>query len=263
MGVSIRRQAILDILDEKEEVNTDYLSKKLRVSRPTIYRDLIILEAEGYLKKTTNGAIKVNDLLIEKGGYFSAGLKVDLNEKKAVARKALEFIKSGETLIMDAGSINYLLAREINKTNLTNINIIASNVITQLALVQHKDKYIRVFATGGLIKDGCASTAGDFSEYLLNDLIADKVFLTTKGIDLSGNLTEYDYGECIMKKKFLEKSKTKVILTQSQKFGKVGIYHVSNLSSFDYIITDSGISKKPEFLNFIKDLGVNLIVVKV
>ena len=122
---------------------------------------------------------------------------------------------------------------------------------------------MRVFATGGLIKDGCASTGGDFSENLLNDLIADKVFLTTKGIDLSGNLTEYDYGECVMKKRFLEKSKTKILLTQSQKFGKVGIYQVSNISDFDIIITDSGINRQHEFLNLIKKTNINLEIVKV
>lgn len=262
MNGSARRQSILDFLDEKEEVSTDFLAKKLKVSRPTIYRDLLILEGEGYLKKTTNGAIKINDFLIEKDGYFSVGLKVDLNEKKAVAKKALEFIKSGDTLIIDAGSINYLVAREINKSSLTNINIITSNVITQLALVQHKDKYIRVFATGGLIKDGCASTAGDFSENLLNDLIADKVFLTTKGIDINGNLTEYDYGECVMKKRFIEKSKTRILLTQSQKFGKVGIYHVSNISDFDIIVTDQGINRQPEFLELVKKMDKNLVIVR-
>jgi len=263
MNGSARRQIILDYLDEKEEISTDFLAKELKVSRPTIYRDLILLEKEGYLKKTTNGAIKINDFLIEKNGYFSTGLKVDLNEKKAIAKQALEFLKSGETIIIDAGSINYLVAREINKSNLTNVNIIASNVLTQLTLVQHKDKFVRVFATGGLIKDGCASTAGDFAENLLNNVIADKVLFTTKGIDMNGNLTEYDYGECVMKKRFLEKSKMKILLCQSQKFGKVGIYQVANLSDFDVIITDSGINKHHEFLNLIKKLNVNLTITKI
>jgi DeoR/GlpR family transcriptional regulator of sugar metabolism len=263
MNGSVRRQAILDFLDEKEEVTTDFLAEKLKVSRPTIYRDLIILEGEGYLKKTKNGAIKVNDFLIEQNGYFSVGLKINLNEKKAIARKALDFIKSGETIIIDAGSINYLLAREINKLDLININIITNNVITQLALVQHKDKYVRVFATGGLIKDGCACSPGDFSDHLLNDLVADKVFLTTKGIDLNGNLTEYDYGEAIIKKRFIEQSKMKILLTQSQKLGKVGIYKIANLSEFDVLITDSGISKQPQFLNLIKKLKIDLVIAKI
>ncbi len=263
MNGPARRQIILEYLDEKEEVNTDYLVKKLKVSKPTVYRDLIILENEGYLKKTKNGAIKINEFLIEKDGYFSIGLKVNLNEKKAIAKKASEFLKSGETIIIDAGSINYLLAREINKSNLMNINIITNNIITQLILVQHKNKFMRVFATGGLIKDGCSSAAGDFTEFLLNDVIADKVILTTKGIDMNGNLTEYDYGECAMKKRFLEKANTRILLTQSQKFGKVGIYNVANLKDFDMIITDSGIKKHNEFLDKFKSMDIDLIITKI
>lgn len=82
-----RRQVILDYIDEMDEVNTSFLSEKLSVSRPTIHRDLSILEKEGYLKKTTNGAIKINDFLIEKDSYFSLGLKVDTKEKKAIAKR--------------------------------------------------------------------------------------------------------------------------------------------------------------------------------
>jgi DeoR family transcriptional regulator, fructose operon transcriptional repressor len=258
-----RRQAILNHLDAAEEVNTDFLAEALKVSRPTIHRDLGILEREGYLKKTKNGAVKINDFLIEKDGYFSLGLKVDLDEKKAVAKKAMDFIEKGETIIIDAGTINYLVAREINKSDLSDINIITSNVITQLALVQRRDKYMRVFATGGLIKDGCASTPGDFSEHILKDMFADKVFMTTKGIDLNGNITEYDYGECIIKKRFLEKSKTRILLTQSQKFGKVGIYQVGSLEGFDLLITDSGIRGKKDFLDLIRRNQIKTVIVEV
>ena len=70
MSGLIRRQAILDFLDEQEEATTEFLAIKLKVSKPTIYRDPLILEGEGYLKKTTNGAIKINDFLIEKMVIF-------------------------------------------------------------------------------------------------------------------------------------------------------------------------------------------------
>jgi len=154
MNRTERRQVILDYIDEMDEVNTSFLSKKLSVSRPTIHRDLSMLEKEGYLKKTTNGAIKINDFLIEKDSYFSLGLKVDTKEKKAIAKKAFTYISSGETIIIDAGTINFFMAREINKSNLVNLNVITNNIVTQLVLLKHRDKYLRVFATGGMIKDG-------------------------------------------------------------------------------------------------------------
>jgi DeoR family transcriptional regulator, fructose operon transcriptional repressor len=258
-----RRQVILDYIDEIDEVNTSILSEKLQISRPTIHRDLNILEKEGYLKKTTNGAIKVNDFLIEKDSYFSHGLRVDTKEKKAIAKKAFTHINSGETIIIDAGTINYFLAREINKSNIVNLNIFTNNIVTQLVLLKHRDKFLRVFATGGMIKDGCFSTLGDFMYDVMKASIADVVFLTTKGIDMDGNLTEYDYGDCVMKKLFLEKTKTKILLCQSQKFDKVAVYNSTNISEFNTVITDSGIYKKKEFIDLFKKLKINLQVVKV
>ena len=59
------------------------------------------------------------------------------------------------------------------------------------------------------------------------------------------------------------KSKMKILLTQSQKFGKVGVYRVANLSDFDMVITDSGINKRYEFLSLIKELNINLGIAKI
>jgi DeoR/GlpR family transcriptional regulator of sugar metabolism len=263
MNGAERRQSILDYIDEMDEVNTSFLSEKLLVSRPTIHRDLSILENEGYLKKTTNGAIKINDFLIEKDSYFSLGLKVNTKEKKAIAKKAFTYMTSGETIIIDAGTINFFMAREINKSNLVNLNVFTNNIVTQLVLLKHRDKYLRVFATGGMIKDGCFSTLGDFMSDIMKGSVADKVFLTTKGIDIDGNLTEYDYGDCVMKKLFLEKAKTKILLSQSQKFGKVAVYKSTNIADFNMVITDIGIYKKPEFMDLFKKNNINLQVVKV
>ncbi len=263
MNGADRRQVILDYIDELDVVNTSFLSGKLQVSRPTIHRDLSILEKEGYLKKTTNGAIKINDFLIEKDSYFSLGLRVDTKEKKAIAKKAFTYINSGETIIIDAGTINFFMAREINKSNLVNLNVFTNNIVTQLVLLKHRDKYLRVFATGGMIKDGCFSTLGDFVHDIMKASIADTVFLTAKGIDMNGNLTEYDYGDCVMKKLFLEKARTKILLSQSQKFGKVAVYISKNICDFDMVITDTGIYKKKEFIDLFKKLNINLQVVKV
>lgn len=258
-----RRQVILDYIDEMDEASTVFLSEKLQASRATIHRDLSILEKEGYLKKTTNGAIKIYDFLIEKDSYFSLGLRVDTKEKKAIAKKAFTYISSGETIIIDAGTINFFMAREINKSNLVNLNIFTNNIVTQLVLLKHRDKYLRVFATGGMIKDGCFSTLGDFMHDIMKASIADTVFLTTKGIDIDGNLTEYDYGDCVMKKLFLEKARTKILLSQSQKFGKVAVYKSTNISDFNMIITDAGIYKKQEFIDLFKKLNISLQVIKV
>jgi len=66
-----------------------------------------------------------------------------------------------------------------------------------------------------------------------------------------------------MKKLFLEKARTKILLSQSQKFGKVAVYKSTNISDFNMLITDTGIYKKQEFIDLFKKLNISLQVIKV
>jgi len=64
MKAKERRQKIVDFVSELEDVSIEFLAEKFKVSGMTIYRDLHILEDKGYLKKTTGGAMKINDFLV-------------------------------------------------------------------------------------------------------------------------------------------------------------------------------------------------------
>ena len=265
MSTSDRRNSILDLVNDLEEVSIDFLSERLGVSKSTVYRDLVILENDGEIKRTTSGAIKVNEFLIEKNSYFATGLRIRYNEKKAVAQEAFKYVKSGESIIIDAGTVNFLLAREIHKSNIKDLTIITNNIVTQLLLVKEGSDalQVRVIATGGLIKDGCVSALGDFIEDMLKNIRANKVFLTTKGVSLDGSISEFDYNECISKKFFMDKSNLKILMVESQKFGRIGIYNVARLDDFDILITDSDIYKNKEYLNLIKKLKVDVHIVDV
>lgn len=254
-----RRYAIVNLVNDLEEVSIDFLSDKLKVSKSTIYRDLILLDSEGEIKKTTNGAIKINEFLLEKDSYFANGLKIMYSEKRVIARKAIEYVKDSESMLLDGGTANFVLAGEMHKSNLKDVTIITNNIITQLLLI--KNSNLRVVATGGLIQDGCVSILGDFTENMLKNILVNKAFITTKGIDTEGNLFEYQYSESILKKFFIQKAKIKILLIESHKFGRMGIYNVSNITNFDVVITDAGISK--EYLEILKKLKVNLQIVNV
>lgn len=254
-----RRHAIIDLINDLEEVSIDYLSSKLGVSTSTIYRDMLLLESEGEIKKTTSGAIKINEFLIEKDSYFANGLKIMYSEKRDIARKAIEYINDSSSILLDAGTANFLLAKEISRSNLKDLTILTNNIITQLLLV--KNSNLRVVAAGGLIKDGCASVLGDFTASMLNNILADIAFITTKGIASDGSMFEYEYGESSIKKFFIQKAKKKILLIESHKFGRMGIYNVSNIADFDMLITDSGINK--EYLEMLKKLKINFQIVNV
>jgi len=253
-----RRNIIIDIVNDLNEVSINLLGKKFGVSKSTIYRDLILLDKQGQLKKTIRGAIKIEEFLIEEDSYFANGLKIKNAEKRAIAIKALGYIGSDESIILDAGTANFLLAKEIKNSDLWDLTVVTNNIITQLLLV--KNRNLRVVAPGGLIMEGCYSALGDFLGDMLKNISANIVFITTKGISLDGSISEFEYSESKIKQLFLQKSRKKILMFNSTKFGRMGIYKVANLTDFDVIITDSGITK--EHLEVLKKTGVKLEIVK-
>ncbi len=50
-----RRQMILEYIQEHDIVEIDEISQKFSISIPTVHRDLIQLEEEGFLRKVRGG----------------------------------------------------------------------------------------------------------------------------------------------------------------------------------------------------------------
>jgi DeoR family deoxyribose operon repressor len=88
---------------------------------------------------------------------------------------------------------------------------------------------------------------------------ANKAFITAAGVDDKLGVTCATTYEVNTKKAAIEYSDTKILLTDSTKFGKIRISHFADLSNFDIIITDTGISE--EYQKYIKNMGIKLYLV--
>ncbi|MCL5071899.1 MAG: DeoR/GlpR family DNA-binding transcription regulator, partial [Actinobacteria bacterium] len=250
MKVKERRKNIIELVDDLEKVNIDYLVKKFNVSEMTVYRDLQFLEDKGYLKKTIGGAIKIMDFLVKSETPFAKKLKINIEEKTAIAKKAINYINNGDSIIIDAGTTGYLLVKEIIKSDLRDLTIITNNIIAQIELA--KNENIKIISTGGFIRRSSYSSTGTIAQRMLEMITADKVFITTKGISEDGELCDPSLEEGTMKKYFLERVREKILIADSSKFGILGLHIIANLRDFDILITDNRIKEKE--LKRIKDL---------
>jgi DeoR family fructose operon transcriptional repressor len=242
MKLKERRQKIVEYVNDFETVSIEFLIGKFNVSDMTIYRDLQILESEGYLKKTTGGAIKVNDFLVQSESPFVKRLKVNHREKIAIAEKAVELISNGDSIIIDAGTTSFLLVKEINKTKLSDMTVITNNIVAQIEL--SKNKNIEIIATGGTVREGSFSTVGVVTEKILNEIMVDKAFITTKGITSDLMIVDPNMYEGRIKELYTRIARKKILIADSSKFGVMGLYQFGSLKDFDVIITDSNISDK-------------------
>lgn len=259
MKIKERRQRIVDLVNDWESLSVIFLAKKFNVSEMTIYRDLNVLESKGFLKKTTGGAICINDFLVHSKSSFSKRLKDHNREKKAITKRAAGYINDGESIIVDGGTTSFALVKEINKTDLKELTVLTNNIIVQLELI--KNSNIEVIAIGGIARYSSYSTVGPIAENILKDMQVDKVFITTKGISSDGDIFDPHLSEGKIKSLFIERARKKILLVDSNKFGIFGFYKFANVSDFDVVIIDSKI--QDEHLESLKKLDVNLVIVDV
>ena len=97
-----RQHAIEEQLRQKGKVTVEELTRRFRVSSPTIRADLTRLEEQGLLRRTHGGAIALGNTLYEPPYAERAILRQA--EKRAIARAAVALVHEGETLLLDAGT---------------------------------------------------------------------------------------------------------------------------------------------------------------
>ncbi|MCL5986797.1 MAG: DeoR/GlpR family DNA-binding transcription regulator [Actinobacteria bacterium] len=230
-----RRERIIELLDTKGTITIEELEKEFGVSDMTIYRDLQKLEKEGYLRKMIGGAIRNYDYNVGVESSYTRRLKLNWEEKQAIARKTLEYIENGDSILLDGSTTTFALAREIRKSQLTNLIVITTHLNSQLELL--KNEKIKVISTGGELSPSTISMVGPITERYLERINVDKMFMSVKGVSLDGDLLEADIYMARVKELFIQCSNECTLLADHSKFGKNALNKIASVKSMKRIIS--------------------------
>ena len=91
---------------------------------------------------------------------------------------------------------------------------------------------------------------------MIRNFRATKAFVSASGANNQFGVTCMNSYERETKKAILQSSMRKILLVDSSKFGVIRTDYFAELSDFDEIVTDAGIST--EYSEFIKNLGIAL-----
>src|ERR1051325_184816 len=111
MQAEERQQRLAEFLQQAEFASLEALAKHVGASVSTVRRDLTLLEAGGNLRRTHGGARVATPKSDEFA--FSARDTHQLQEKEAIGRACAELIRPRETVIVDAGTTAYHVARHL------------------------------------------------------------------------------------------------------------------------------------------------------
>src|SRR6202011_613796 len=98
-----RRFELIRLAQRQGQLSVAELSAQFGVSADTIRRDLDLLSAGGFVRRTYGGAVPA-DYLVQGGSSCAQRNGSRIAEKTRIAQCASELIKDGESVILNGGS---------------------------------------------------------------------------------------------------------------------------------------------------------------
>jgi len=256
-----RHRAILDLLEERRFVRLQELVEAMNASPATIRRDINKLAAEGRLVRIHGGAQLPEPAAAPgvaqqlQGSAFLLNLERQVAQKRAIARRAVELCRDGETILVNGGSSTFMMgeflcARDIN---------VLTNSFALAGLLMESGKG-RVTLPGGELYRKQNIVLSAFEEDLIPRYHGSRMFMGTPAVGALG-VMESDPLLIQAERKLLRQAEQLVVLADSSKIGARAELQFCPLEEVDVLITDSGIDAAERRL--FEDAGIEVIVVAV
>ena len=225
-----RQKRIEEHLLRMEFASLEELSELVDASVSTVRRDLDVLEGKGTVRRTHGGARLANPKSDEFA--FSARDTHQLAEKEAIGRACAGLIHPNQTVIIDAGTTCYHVARYLE----TKTPQVFTNSLPVANLFAAANR-LEVVVSGGVIYPRLGVLVGPLAVEAFSKIRADAAIMSCGGITLEGITNSH--GLLIEIQRAMIQAARKVIFCiDSTKFGRQSITKLCDLAMIDTIVTD-------------------------
>lgn len=245
-----RQKRIAEYLQKVEFASLDELAEQVDASVSTVRRDLTLLEAGGTLRRTHGGARLLTPHSDEFA--FSARDTHQLTEKEAIAKACADLIRPDQTIIVDAGSTLYHVARHLEvKTP----QIITNSLpVANLFAAAHR---LEVTVSGGMIYPRLGVLVGPLAVEAFSKMHVDVALMSAGGITLEGITNSH--GLLIEIQRAMIRAAQKVIFCLDHtKLGRKSISFLCELDDIDTIVTDQG--APTDLVCELRNRGIEVVV---
>ncbi|HAT7514483.1 DNA-binding transcriptional regulator YciT [Kluyvera ascorbata] len=243
-----RQQTILQLVIDKGRMSVADLAKMTGVSEVTIRQDLNLLEKQSYLRRTHGFAVPLDSEDVETRMMNNFALKREL------AEFAASLVRPGETVFIENGSSNALLARELAKQPDITIITVSSYIAHLL-----KETPGEVILLGGIYQKKSESMVGPLTRQYIQQVHFSKAFIGIDGWQPETGFTGRDMMRADIVNAVLEKGSEAIVLTDSSKFGAIHPYALGPMNHFNRVITDDNLSTEKQLQLEQTGLTVNIV----
>lgn len=243
-----RQYRILQILGSDDRTSVNDLSKRLKVSSVTIRQDLNFLEAEGLLKRVHGGAV------LKDGDNLDNRLGKNYEKKLRIARKLATRVNEGESILIESGSANALLARELVK--IKKVTILTTNVY--IARQFRTNPEADIIILGGIYQHESETLVGKITKACIDQVHIHKAFVGIDGYTSEDGFTLRDLFRAEISSHIIQKAKDVYVVSDSSKFGISGLTNICMPEDVHHVATDSGLDT--QYRKEFQEAGIDLIL---
>lgn len=225
-----RKAHLLAVLEREGRVVAKTIAAELRVSEDSIRRDLRELAEVGACVRVYGGALPAPD--IERA--IGERRDVAAASKERVARRALELIEDGDTLVIDGGTTASALARLLAPRRALTIVTPSPGV----AMILAEQTEVNVVMVGGELGRRSMVNGGPMALEAASRIRADSFFLGAAGIDPEYGLTTGTVDDAATKRALAARSARTFVLASEDKIGVVSRVPILPLDEVARVLFD-------------------------
>ena len=250
MSPEARQKLVQDYVNRVEFASLEELAREVDASVSTVRRDIAALEVAGGLRRTHGGARLLNPHSDE--FVFNTRDTHQLAEKEAIGRACAELIRPNQTVIIDAGTTTYHVARNLeSKTP----QIITNSL--PVALFFAAANRVEMILSGGVIYPRLGVLVGPLAVEAFSKIHADVAVMSAGGITLEG--ISNSHGLLIEIQLAMLRAAQKVIFCfDSTKLGRRSVSALCGLDRVHTIVTDWG--APDDLVKSLRERGLEVVI---
>ncbi len=225
-----RLEYILNLISKDNRVYVSSLSNDLGVSDDTLRRDLLELDSQGLLTKVHGGAIAKSGISIQ----FTDRINIAVDKKRQMALKVIPLFKNGDVILLDGGTSNLEVVRQLPDDLELTIFTNSFPVINEL--FNHPN--VESNFLGGKVFVSSQVSLGIDVYHALQSINPDWVLVGVSDVHPEKGLTCPDREEALIKRSMIDRGNKRIILADSHKLNTARTYHVASLEEIDYVVTE-------------------------
>lgn len=231
MWAKDRHHRIVSLLATREQVSLENLAAEFGVSRETLRRDIVQLEAEGRLKRVHGGFTRADG----EEPPFQSRVMAHAEAKRRIGAAAARLVEPGMLIAIDAGTTTLAFAESL--VRIPRLKVV-TNSLGVATTLRDGGGEADVILLGGHLGTDVPGTYGEIAIAQLQRFAPQIAFFSPVGLSAAKGAMNYDLAEAEVAKTLAENAKRVVVLADHSKLGHTSRVHICGCELIDTLVTD-------------------------